>query len=212
MGNKQVSVFAILTLTTIAAGAMAQPARGTRGAAPAPPMVGASAPVQPGTMVDPAKALDDMLTPFEEMVLGVAEEMPADKYGFAPKPGIFVAGQNAAYETVMTFGAEIAHLASANYYFYSSATGMKPEADVKAISQLKSKAELIAALKVSFAFAHKAITTINAGNAFEAIKPVDGQGTRATLAAFAVAHGNDHYGQLVEYLRMNGLVPPGSKK
>ena len=83
---------------------------------------------------------------------------------------------------------------------------------MKALSQLTSKSDIIAALKASFVYAHKAVMSINAGNAFEQIKPVDGQNTRATLAAFAVAHGNDHYGQLVEYLRMNGLVPPGSKK
>jgi uncharacterized damage-inducible protein DinB len=69
----------------------------------------------------------------------------------------------------------------------------------------------VAALEKSFVFAHKAIATITAENAFLAIKPVDGQNTRATLAAFGVAHGFDHYGQMVEYLRMNGMVPPGSK-
>ena len=61
-------------------------------------------------------------------------------------------------------------------------------------------------------YAHKAIATITTENAFVAIKPVDGFSTRTTIAAFAAAHGNDHYGQMVEYLRMNGIVPPASAK
>ena len=174
---------------------------------------GSTAPtIAPGTLVTPAAALEEMLTPFEKSVLGVAEAMPADKYSFAPKPGIFIPGQNAAYETVLTFTGELTHLAQANYFFFSAATGMKPDTDVRAIGNLKSKDELITALKASFVFAHKAVATITPANAFEQIKPVDGQSSRTTLAAFAVAHGYDHYGQLVEYLRMNGVVPPGSKK
>jgi uncharacterized damage-inducible protein DinB len=55
------------------------------------------------------------------------------------------------------------------------------------------------------------VATITAANAFVTIKGVDGMQTRASIAAFGVAHGYDHYGQMVEYLRMNGLVPPGSK-
>ena len=51
-----------------------------------------------------------------------------------------------------------------------------------------------------------------AENAFEKIAPVDGTDTRASIAAFALAHTNDHYGQMVVYLRMNGIVPPASRK
>jgi hypothetical protein len=83
--------------------------------------------------------------------------------------------------------------------------------DMEKIGKLTKKDETIAALAGSFAFAHKAIATITAANAFEPIKGVDGIHTRATVAAFGVAHGYDHYGQMVEYLRMNGIVPPGSK-
>jgi uncharacterized damage-inducible protein DinB len=61
-------------------------------------------------------------------------------------------------------------------------------------------------------FAHKALATITPENAFVTIKGADGMQTRATVAAFGVAHGYDHYGQIVEYLRMNGIVPPASAK
>ena len=159
-----------------------------------------------GTMEAPAKALDAMLAAYEEEAMGVAKEMPADKFNFVPPsmPGT-------KFEGVRSFAAQIIHLTQANYFFYATAASMKPDVDMKAIGNLKTKEEIVAAFAASFVFAHKAIATITAANAFEAIKPVDGQTTRATLAAFAVAHGFDHYGQMVEYLRMNGLVPPGSK-
>ncbi len=102
-------------------------------------------------------------------------------------------------------------MAEANYYFYSTLSGLKPDMDRKQIAMLTKKEDAVAALAASFAFAHRAIATITLENAFETIKGADGMHTRATLAAFGVAHGYDHYGQMVEYLRMNGIVPPGSK-
>jgi len=102
-------------------------------------------------------------------------------------------------------------VAEANYYFYSTLSGIKPDVDMEKIGKLTKKDDAVAALAASFTFAHKAIATITAANAFETIKGVDGMHTRATVAAFGVAHGYDHYGQMVEYLRMNGIVPPGSK-
>ena len=103
------------------------------------------------------------------------------------------------------------HLAQANYFFFGW-SGIKPDRDLKAIGSITTKDEAVAALEASFVYAHKAIATITTENAFVAIKPVDGFSTRTTIAAFAAAHGNDHYGQMVEYLRMNGIVPPASAK
>ena len=123
MRNQYAAAMMFVAASAIAASAAAQPTRGTHGEAPAQ-IVGAGAPVAPGTMVNPGKALDDMITPFEQSLLGVVEEMPADKFDFKPAPGIFQPSQNAAYETIMSFSAEVKHLTSANYYFYSSATGM----------------------------------------------------------------------------------------
>jgi hypothetical protein len=159
----------------------------------------------------PAKALDDLLSLYEHDAMGVVSAMPADKYSFAPTPAIFAPGQSVKFDTVRTFAQQVTHVAEANYYFYSSLSGLKPDMDVKKLGDITTKDEAVAALAASFKFAHKAIATITPDNAFLPIKPVDGQGTRATLAAFGVAHGYDHYGQLVEYLRMNGIVPPGSK-
>jgi len=162
-------------------------------------------------LMSPAAALDAMLSLYEGEAMGVVKEMPADKYDFAPSAAIFAAGQTPKFGTVRTFAQEVTHVAEANYYFYSTLSGLKPDVDMKKIGAITKKDDAVAVLASSFAFAHKAIATITPANAFETIKGVDGMHTRATLAAFGVAHGYDHYGQMVEYLRMNGLVPPGSK-
>ena len=164
-----------------------------------------------GSMMAPSKALDDMLSLFEGETMGVVKAMPAEKYDFAPSSAIFVPGQLAKFDTVRTFAQQVTHVAEANYYFYSTLSGLKPDMDRKQIAMLTKKEDAVAALAASFAFAHRAIATITLENAFETIKGADGMHTRATLAAFGVAHGYDHYGQMVEYLRMNGIVPPGSK-
>ena len=164
-----------------------------------------------GTEEDPAKAVDGLLSLMEFQVMGAAKAMPADKYSFAPAQGIFAGGRTTQFDTVRTFVAQVTHLAQANYFFFGW-SGIKPDRDVKAIGSITTRDEAVAALEASFAYAHKAIATITAENAFVTIKPIDGFSTRTTIAAFATAHGYDHYGQMVEYLRMNGIVPPASAK
>ena len=135
-------------------------------------------------------------------MVAAAEAMPADKYNFAPTTGDF--------KGVRTFGQQITHIASAQYFFFGG-FGTKPTIDPKSIDKLTSKDEIVAALKGSFAFAKQAVSTITPENAFEQMKEVDGANTRATIAAVGLAHTNDHYGQMVEYLRLNGIVPPASR-
>jgi hypothetical protein len=147
----------------------------------------------------------------ESEVVGAAKAMPADKYSFAPAQGIFAANRSTRFDTVRTFVAQVTHLAQANYFFFGW-SGVKPDRDLKALGDITTKDEALAALEASFVYAHKAIATITAENAFVVFKPVDGFTTRTTIAAFAAAHGYDHYGQMVEYLRMNGIVPPASAK
>jgi uncharacterized damage-inducible protein DinB len=167
-----------------------------------------------GATIEPSKSFDGLLKLYEGEMMGVVKAMPADKYNFAPSAAIFVPSQKPDYlspndKGVRTFGQMVGHVAQANYFFYSSASGLKPDVDVKAIGSLTDKDKLVAALAASFDFLHKAIGTMTAQNAFESVK---GTQTRASLAGFAIAHGFDHYGQLVEYLRMNGIVPPASAK
>ncbi len=177
--------------------------------------MGATAPkIAPGTMIEPSKSFDALLSSFEKEFMGVAKAMPADKYNFAPSAAIFKESQKTDYlspdnKGVRTFGENVKHVAQANYFFASTLSGLKPDVDVKAIGDLKDKDAIISALEGSFAFSHKAIATLTVKNAFESVR---GEQTRASMAGFLVAHGFDHFGHLAEYLRMNGLIPPSSQK
>jgi uncharacterized damage-inducible protein DinB len=170
-----------------------------------------SAKVAAGTQMSPVQAQNELLNLFEHEFMGVAQAMPADKYGFAPTAATFTASQGAKYDGVRTFAQEISHVATANYYFASKILGEKMPVDPKSIEGLRTKEELLKAAADSFAYAHKALATITPENAYTAIDGVDGLHTRSVVASFISAHGYDHYGQMVEYLRMNGVVPPGSK-
>jgi hypothetical protein len=171
---------------------------------------GATAPKVPaGTMIEPSKSFDALLKIYEDEMMGLVNAMPADKYDFAPSAAIFKPEQGVKYEGVRTFGQMVAHVAQANYFFYGLSWGAKPDVDVKAIGSMTSKDDTVKALAASFAFAHKQIATMTAANAFASLKD---DSTRASMTGFGIAHGFDHYGQLAEYLRMNGMVPPASQK
>ena len=169
----------------------------------APPKVPA------GTVIEPGKSMEALLKIYEDEITGAVNAMPADKFNFAPSPAIFKADQGVKYETVRTFGAMVAHIAQANYYFFGTLGGAKPDVDMKAIGDMTSKEDTVKALAGSFAYAQKQLATLTAANAFASVK--DDQ-TKTSMAAFGIAHMCDHYGQLVEYLRMNGIVPPASQK
>lgn len=166
-----------------------------------------------GTIVTPSKAVDSQLSLIESEMMGAVKAMPAEKYDFAPSAAIFVPGQTTEFATVKTFAQQATHVAQGNYFFYMAVSGLKPDADVAGIGKLTKKDEVVAALANSFAFGHKAIATLTVANAFEVVSIQEpGIYTRATLAQFGVSHSFDHYGQMVEYLRMNGIVPPASAK
>jgi len=161
-----------------------------------------------GSPVDPAKSLDAGLTRVETLWMGAAQAMPADKYSFAPSAAIFVAAQKVQYDGVRTFAQIVTHPIQANYQYFSMVGGIKPDVDVKAIGDLKSKDDIVKALAATFAFAHKAVANVTAANAFQSIR---GPQTPASMFAGAIGHAEDEYGQAVEYLRMNAIVPPASE-
>jgi len=164
-----------------------------------------------GAQMSPLQAQNELLNLFEHDFMGVAQAMPEEKYGFAPTAKIFTTSQGAKYDGVRTFAQEISHVTMANYYFASKILGEKVPVDPKSIEGLTTKDELLKAAADSFTYAHKALAAITPENAYIAIDGVDGLHTRSVIASFISAHGFDHYGQMVEYLRMNGVVPPGSK-
>ncbi len=157
------------------------------------------------------QVLDLMVTNAEREIVPAADAMPEDKYSFAPAGGEF--------KGVRTFAGQVKHLAAANYQLSARILGEKPPAGTvgtkneTAPDAVKTKAEIMEHLKGSFAYLHKAVATIDERNAVEPIKGASGtwQRTRLGLAVDAIAHSNDHYGQMVEYLRMNGIVPPASR-
>jgi len=174
------------------------------------PAAGASA--SPSTPPTIASAIDREISIVEKEVVEVAEAMPEDKFDFSPEK-LNLPGSN--YKGVRTFGEQLKHIAASNYLIWSPITGEKPPDTVndgKGPDNMKAKAEIIKFLKDSFAFGHKTVATLNDSNLVQPIirnnKPPT---TRLFLATFAAAHCFDHYGQLVEYLRMNGIVPPASR-
>lgn len=155
--------------------------------------------------ISPSATLGAMFGEFQKEVVGAAEAMPADKYDFAPTgPGDF--------KGVRTFGDQVRHLAQANYHFFHG-WGIAGEIDPKTLDSLKTKDELVKALRDSYTFAQAAIDSITPENAFSPLPgPPQYKLTRVSTAALAMAHSMDHYGQMVEYLRMNGIIPPASRK
>jgi len=165
----------------------------------------AAAPAKPavGSAVAPAQIYGHLLTLMEKEFVGAAEAMPEDKYDFAPPATM------GEYKGVRTFAEQVKHVTEANYYFFAnpgtSEAEMKAKSD--AIKNLKTKTEIVQALKDSFNQAHAYVDAITPENAFIQTQ----SGTRAGMAAFGLAHFMDHYGQMVEYLRMNGIIPPASR-
>jgi uncharacterized damage-inducible protein DinB len=116
------------------------------------------------------------------------------------------------FKGVRTFAAQLKHVAASNYFLWSPLTGDKlPEGlqDGNGPENVKTKAEIIQFLKDSFALGHKAAAALTLENVLQS--PAGSKSTRLHLAEFRVAHAFDHYGQMVEYLRMNGIVPPASR-
>ncbi len=166
-----------------------------------------------GTISPPSAALDSQLSLIEMEMMGAVKAMPAENFGFAPSAAIFVPSQKTEFATVRTFAQQATHVAEANYFFAALVSGQQPDPKVRAVEKLTGKDDVVAALADSFAAAHKAFATLTPANAFEVIKsPEPGFATRATLAGFLISHANDHYGQMVEYLRMNAIVPPASSR
>ncbi len=182
----------ILGCCLLAAASALALAQAAAPAAPAKPAV--------GTAIPPSEVYGKLLSRLEKEFVEAAEAMPEDKYNFAPPVSL------GEFKGVRTFGEQLKHVAEVNYYFFHDPT--KPMVDHDAeIDKLKTKADILKALKDSFVLAHAYVDSITPENAFVQTA----NGTRAYMASFGIAHVMDHYGQMVEYLRMNGIVPPASR-
>ena len=152
--------------------------------------------------------LDRSTSNIEHEFVEAADAMPEDKYSFAPTNGEF--------KNVRTFAEQIKHVAAVNYIFGAAILSEKVPVDVgdeSGPASLTTKADILKYLKDSFAYVHKAVATINEKNVVQTVRSPFGEGSvsRLGLATSVPAHGYDHYGQMVVYLRMNGIVPPASR-
>lgn len=170
-----------------------------------------SAPQGPPSTI--AGVLNGRLKGVESEFVSAADAMPEDKYAYAPTNGEF--------KGVRTFAQQVRHVAATNWEVGAGLLGEKPPVDTQGPNDngpesIKSKAEIMKYLKDSFAYAHKAFDQITTDNALAPINsPFDPSGkaksTRLSMAVLLVGHGFDHYGQMVEYLRSNGIIPPASR-
>ena len=156
-----------------------------------------------------ASTVDHEISTIEKEIVDAAEAMPEDRFNFSPEclnlPGN-------SYKGVRTFAQQVKHVAASNYALWSPLTGDNFPDDFmggNGPERVRTKADIIKFLKDSFALGHKAAATLTTENMLQPVG--SSKSPRLHRATFAVAHAFDHYGQMVEYLRMNGIVPPASR-
>jgi uncharacterized damage-inducible protein DinB len=151
-------------------------------------------------MVTPSQAALAAWNEIGRKIIAMAEDFPEDKYDFKPHP------------TQRSFAEQLLHVAGSNDYFTDIAQGKKP-VDDESRANHKTKADIVAYLKKSFG--EGAAQIQKEGDAGMNRPVVEGEGGRTVplsdLAYGLVEHGGEHYGQLVVYYRVAGLVPPESR-
>jgi len=154
-----------------------------------------------------AESVSGTLQFAEGNFLGVAEAMPDNKYSFVPTAGKF--------DGVRSFAEQVKHVACAQFAFFNEFEGKTPPDDCEkgGHDTAKTKPELIKYLKDSFDYSNRVLAKLTAQNALDRVEGrYAGPNTKLGIAVVAVWHITDHYGQIVEYLRMNGIVPPQTQK
>jgi hypothetical protein len=154
-----------------------------------------------------AESVSGTLQFAEGNFIGLAEAMPEDKYSYIPTVGKF--------DDVRSFGEQVKHVACAQFAFFNEFEGKKPPEDCEkgGHDPAKTKSELIKYLKDSFDYSNRVIAMLTANNALDRVEGrYAGPNTKLGISVIAVWHITDHYGQLVEYLRLNGIVPPMTQK
>jgi uncharacterized damage-inducible protein DinB len=150
----------------------------------------------------PSKVVLDSWNDVGRKLIAMAEDFPEDKYDFKPTPA------------QRSFAEQLLHMAGANYYFTNPVMGQKPPADEDPKrDQYKTKADIVTFVKKSFADGGAAIQAKGDRGMSELIvEPFSHQQVRiGDLAYGFIEHCGEHYGQLVVYYRLAGLVPPESR-
>ncbi len=157
-----------------------------------------------------AKVFDQDLALLEKELVPLAEAMPADTYNWAPTSGEFKGAR--------TFGQQVSHTAAIIYAVSAAVLGEKNPTDMgqneNGPASLKTKEEIVKYLKDAIAYGRKAMTSLTAENATELVPVYWGKDKypRLSMANVAIWHSWDHYGQMAVYARMNGIVPPASRR
>jgi hypothetical protein len=152
---------------------------------------------------------DKTLSGTEKEFVSLVDAMPADQFGFAPTAGKF--------DGVRTFGQQAKHVAYVLDELSAALLGEAPPAAAtheNGPDDLTSKDQILQYVKDAFAHSHKAIATLTSANLLETTTdPFDPKGKRARVDSVGMmsSHTFDHYGQMVEYARMNGVIPPASQ-
>lgn len=196
-----VCLLAILSLGTVA---FAQGA----GAAAAPSPKAQASPAPAATL---SSVVDRQVASYEKNVVEAAEAMPAEKFDFNPSS---LNIPNSAYKDVRSYSQLVKHIATANYRLWAGLAGEKVPENIKGTNgpdELKTKDEIIKFLKDSFAVGHQAAKSLTSENALEQVPFFRGTQPRIYVVTAPVIHAADEYGQMVEYLRMNGITPPASR-
>lgn len=154
-----------------------------------------------------SEEITEWIASSENELMGLAEDMPEGKYNFVPTNGEF--------RGVRNFGKQVKHVGAAIQLLSAAILGVPEPADAadeRGPDSARTKTEIVQYLKDSYAYFRKAAATIDEQNAFEPLKSTFGKKpvTRLRLVTYALTHSSNHYGQMVEYLRMNGLKPRGS--
>ena len=152
-----------------------------------------------------SQVVDFWVTNTEQLLISAADAMPESRYSFAPSNGEF--------SGVRTFAEQVKHLAAANYQLAAATLGEEPPAGTDretAPDSVRTKAQVMDYVRGSFAALHRAAAALNEKNMDDPI-PSKGNRTRLLMLIDALVHSSNHYGQMVEYLRMNSIVPPASR-
>ena len=168
-------------------------------AAPAAPATQSAPAAQAAPPANPITASERGFYSFvSTAVVGAAQKMPEENYSFKPTPD------------VRAFGQIVGHVADASYMFCSQAIGeANPAKDIEKTKT--SKADLVAALKDSVAYCNKSFDSMTDTKGSEMVKFFNFNIARLTLYSINSAHTDEHYGNMVTYLRIKGIVPPTSE-
>ena len=163
------------------------------------PAAASAPPAQTAPPANPITASEKGFYSFvSSAVVGAAQKMPEENYSFKPTP------------EVRTFGQLVGHVADASYMFCSQAIGeSNPAKDIEKTKT--SKADLVAAVKDGVAYCNKAFYSMTDAKGSQMVKLFNFDIAKLTLFSINTAHTDEHYGNMVTYLRLKGIVPPTSE-